>query len=208
MGIFNYFKTKPNNKSVDLKKLFFEDKKFREDIIFIHYAKSGDYIASRSKSLLEEFNFSKGRDSLLMALIQTIPVKTYSIDNSGAIQFVYETGFMGLKAPVRIINLFPLLIKHCYKPKNVEDLKIMLSNSENGTLLSFLQSLNNEISSAKVNELVDLLNKPESNPNIQEIDFKTNDINKNILILNPFAYENIFKKFITSEIIEPYKKKN
>jgi len=194
--------------SKNMKELFLEDKIFRENIIFIHYAKSKNYIAGKADDILMALGFSKGMDSILMAISTTQEVENYSIDDSGKINFSYKSGFLGLPSYLNIITLFPHLSKHCFQPKNRENLLRMMENSENGQLLAFGQSLREKTNPNKIDELVSILNKPESNPNIQEIDIDAKNADKNILAINPFAYQNIFKKYITEEVLEPYKRKN
>ncbi|MBO0593123.1 hypothetical protein I2486_17105 [Cellulophaga sp. E16_2] len=192
----------------NMEKLFLEDKNFRENMIFIHYAKSENYIALKASDMLMNLGLSKGMDSILMAISRTQIVDNYSIDNSGKINFSFKSGFLGLPSYLNIIVLFPILAKHCFQPKNKEHLMEMIKNSENGQLLAFGQSLKEKTSQKKIDELVALMNKPESNPNIQENNIDVNNCDKNILALNSFAYENIFKKFITPEVLETFEKKS
>ena len=45
---------------MNLKELFINDKEFQKKIIFIHFAKSEDYIASKADDLLYALDFSRG----------------------------------------------------------------------------------------------------------------------------------------------------
>lgn len=176
---------------------------FQKKIIYIHYAKSQNYISSKADDLLFALGFSKGMDSIPICVATTQSVKDYSINEAGEIAFVYNTGFLGLETFTNIVELFPLLSRHCYTPINNEDLIERISTSKNGQLLAFGKNLNAKASPDKINELVKVLNEPESNPEIGNFEFNT--INKDILVLNREAYERIFQALITEEVLVPYR---
>ncbi len=189
---------------MNIKQLFYSDKDFQEKIIYIHYAKSQNYIASKADDLLFALGFSAGIDSIPICVSTTQSVKDYSISESGDITFSFNSGFLGLETYTNIVELFPLLSKHCYKPLSNTDLIEKMLNSKNGQLLAFRKNLLEKSSPEKLNELVEVLNKPESNPGISNLENET--INKDIIVLNKEAYEKIFKNLITEEVLAPYKR--
>jgi len=192
---------------MNLQELFINDKDFQKDIIFLHFVKSKEYIASKTNDLLYALDFSKGRDSIPLAILITKSVIDFKVDTSGEINFTYKKSVFGLPSITNIIELFPLLSKYCYKPIDANHLLSLMENSNNGQLLAFGQSLRNHVHPNKIEELVEVLNKPESNPNIQELNFNVNELDKTLLVLNVMAYENIFKKYITEEVLAPYRNK-
>lgn len=193
--------------NMSLQELFINDKDFQQKIIFIHFVKSKDYIASKANDLLFALGFSKGMNSIPVAIAITQSVIDFKVDTSGKIDFSYKRNFLGLPSITNIVELFPLLSKYCYKPTDSNHLLSLMENSNNGQLLAFGQTLRKRVEPKKLEELVEILNKPESNPNIQESSININELDKNLLILNLMAYENIFKKYITEEILAQYRKK-
>ena len=188
-------------------KLFFEnDKLFQKRTIFFHFAKNEGYISSQNREILPLLNFTLGTAGIPTIIYLTKKVEKHELIHN-EIKFTYTTDILGLKRFPGIIELFPLLSTYCYKPTSAEHLLSLMQISDNGQLLEFLYLLKKYSDKRHINELVELLNKPESNPNIQESDIDVNTADKNILILNYGAYENIFKKYITNEMLEPFRRK-
>jgi len=189
---------------MNLENIFKSNKVFREKIIFIHYAKSKNYIAAKSDDLLFALGFSKGIDSIPICISTTQSVKGYSTNENGEIEYEFGSGFLGLPTYLNIVELFPLLSKYCYKSMDSSELLLRMKDSKNGQLLAFRDTLIAKANPNKLNELVKLLNEPEANPDISG---NENISNLDILVLNKGAYERIFKDLITEEILEPYRKK-
>lgn len=188
-------------------KAFFEnDKKFQMDTIFLHYGKSKNYKENYSHAFLEALNLSKGFDGLKLAFELTKKVKNYE-NVDGEDVFTYSKNMFGLENFINIIDFLPLLTKFCFGCKDKEHLFHLLSISKDGQLIEFknrLEIYNNE---KTIVELVELLNKVELSPYITEKKLDQVKFNKDLLILNSYAYENIFKKYLTEEMISPYRKK-
>lgn len=203
-----YIETYTKNEiNMNIQELFMSDADFRKNIIFIHFAKSKDYIASKSDDLMFALGFSTGMDSIPVAVAVTNSVENYKIEDDGVIKFSFKSDYLGLPSTTNFVELFPLLSKYCYKPKDSNHLLKLMDNSTNGQLLAFAQILRDHVHPNKINELVTILNKPEANPNIMETSLNINDLDKNVLVLNSMAYENIFRKYITEEILAPFRKK-
>jgi hypothetical protein len=188
-------------KPLTIRELFLSNKDFREKIIFLHQKKSKDYLATKAQDLLFALDFSKGMDSIPICISTTKSVKSYSINNLNEITYNFNSGFLGVPKYLNIVELFPLLSEYCYLSKNNDELLNRMLESKNGQLLAFRESLIKKASTTKLNELVLLLNQPESNSEIKDID---GDVNKDIIVLNRMAYESIFKALITDEILEEH----
>lgn len=200
-------KTYIDREDKDNFKLFFEnDKLFQKRTIFFHLAKNEGYISSQEREILPLLNFTLGTSGIPTIIYLTKKVEKHEVILN-EIKFTYTTDMLGLKRFPGIIGLFPLLSTYCYKPASAEHLLSLMEISDNGQLLEFFNLLKKHSDKRHINELVELLNKPESNPNIQESDIDVNTADKNILILNYGAYENIFKKYLTNEMLEPYRRK-
>jgi len=74
--------------------------------------------------------------------------------------------------------------------------------------MCFANSLKAYAKPENIKELITILNRPESNPNIQADSLDVSQVNTDILILNPSAYKNIFKNYITESLVEFFKKSN
>lgn len=190
----------------EFKRFFENDKIFQKHIIFFHLSKNENYIISVKNEILKNLKFTLGMKGIPIIISLTKKViKHEFVDDE--IKFTYEEGFLGLNPTISIVDLFPLLSKYCYKPQNGNHLLTLMQNSNNGQLLEFFQKIRENSAEENINELVILLNKPESNPNIQESDINIESMDKNILVLNYGAYTNIFKKYITNDILAPYRRK-
>ena len=187
--------------NMNLEGIFNEDKEFREKIIFLHYAKSENYIAAKKDDLLFALGFSKGLDSIPICVSTTQSVKSYSMNAAGEIIYDYNSGFLGLPTYLNIVNLFPLLSQYCFGAKDCVEILRKMKESKNGQLLAFGDSLMRRASPDKLDELVNILNMPESNPEIENLEKSPN---KDILVLNQRAYDKFYKKLITEEVLAPY----
>ena len=203
MNIFKYlFKGKEKittlSNSKLLKDIFFNDEEFQFNIVFIHHFKYKDYIALKRDELKYNLNFSKGFDSILLA-INCPSVSEYKILEDGKYEFKNKTGFLGLPSYSNIIELFPLLSVYCYQSNDTNDLFNKIVESRNAQLIRFGETLKSDVSLDKINELINLLNLQETNPNIDIEKLDMSKLNINVLVLNSSVYETFYKNLIDKE---------
>lgn len=183
-----------NFKQVDLSYHYKVDQAFRNRIIKLHKEKNQDFIAQNADNYLLNLGFSKGMDSIPVAVKTTNLVSSHKWNESGELVFENITGFMNLPRYLDIITLLPLLSKFCYKSVNIQDMLYRMATSHDNQLVCFRQVIEKRCSQTALQELVGLLQKQEMNPDMTVSTVDMKQFNKVLISLNRIAYERIFSQ--------------
>ena len=168
------------------------------DALMVHGYKNENYIIDNKDKILNNLPFEKRMGSFSMALAMTKDAQQVESVN-GVYEFVFNKASFGLDKVAGLFPFFCSLTKYCYNVKSYEELSNQIYSSEEPLLICFIETIKkypSNVFSKMFVELINFLNQPELNPNINASDIVFGRTNPYYILINPHAYINIFKDII------------
>lgn len=170
---------------------FFMNPHFKKDLIDIKHST----IEDRGK-FMSYLRFNKQIQSLPIIFLRTRHATRIISKENNRFIFEFEDSFLGLPTAVNVFILMQKLITHCYGVQTAVEF-INKVHASNDPLLIHLLEIIEENFNNNFTEIIMLMQRPELNPRITINDIIYGKTKSSLLVFNHFAYDNIFKNYIS-----------
>ena len=170
---------------------FFMNPQFKKDIIDIMHSTFEN--RGKFKSYLI---FDKQIQFLPIIFSRTLhATKILGMENNKFI-FEFEESIIGFPIPVDTYTLMQKLITHCYGVQTSDEFINKVHASKDPLLIHLSQVIEENFNNNFI-EIIKLMQRPELNPRITINDIIYGKTISTLLVFNQYAYDNIFKNYIS-----------